>query len=87
VHTGIRVSFFEANSGQSPRIGFELRKKRRYKGAENLMERMREVQEKANTALAMAQEDIKKYADRHRTEVVEYKVGDLVLLSTKDLKW
>jgi len=25
--------------------------------------------------------------DRHRLEVVEYKVGALVLLSTKDLKW
>jgi len=25
--------------------------------------------------------------DRHRSEAVEYKVGDLVLLSTKDLKW
>jgi len=33
------------------------------------------------------QEDMKKYADRHRLEAVEYKVGDLVLLSTKDLKW
>jgi len=35
----------------------------------------------------MTQEDIKKYVDRHRLEAVEYKVGDLVLLSTKDLKW
>jgi len=25
--------------------------------------------------------------NRHRTEVVGYRVGDLVLLSTKDLKW
>jgi len=30
---------------------------------------------------------MKKYADRHRSEAVEYKVEDLVLLSTKDLKW
>ena len=27
------------------------------------------------------------YADRKREEAVEYKVGDLVLLSTRDLKW
>jgi len=27
------------------------------------------------------------YTDRKRGEVVDYKVGDLVLLSTKDLKW
>ena len=38
-------------------------------------------------ALGKAQEDIKKYADRHRGEAEEYQVGDLVLLSTKDLKY
>jgi len=30
---------------------------------------------------------MKKYADRNRKEAVEYKVGDKVLLSTKDLTW
>jgi len=30
---------------------------------------------------------MKRYADKHRSEAVEYKVGDLMLLSTKDLKW
>jgi len=30
---------------------------------------------------------MKKYADKKRTEVNEYKVGDLVMLSTKDLKY
>jgi len=30
---------------------------------------------------------MKRYADRERGEVEEYKVGDLVLLSTKDLKY
>jgi len=39
------------------------------------------------TVLGKAQEDMKKYADRKRTEVNEYKVGDLVMLSTKDLKY
>ena len=33
------------------------------------------------------QEDMKRYADRERGEVEEYRVGDLVLLSTKDLKY
>jgi len=28
-----------------------------------------------------------KYADRKRSDVDEYKVGDLVMLSTKDLKY
>jgi len=39
------------------------------------------------TALEKAQEDMKKYIDRKRTEVEEYKVGDLVMLSTRDLKY
>jgi len=86
VHTGTKVSPFEANSGQSPRMGFELSKKGRYEGAEKFAKRMKEIQGEAKAALAKVQEDMKKYADRHRSEAVEYKVGDLVLLSTKDLK-
>jgi len=31
------------------------------------------------------QEEIKKYADRNRKEVVEYKLGDRVLSRIKDL--
>jgi len=30
---------------------------------------------------------MKKYADKKRAEVNEYKVGDLVMLSTEDLKY
>jgi len=30
---------------------------------------------------------MRRYTDREREEVVEYKVGNLVLLSTKDLKY
>ena len=30
---------------------------------------------------------MKKYADRRRSEVDKYKVGDLVMLSTKNLKY
>jgi len=33
------------------------------------------------------QEEIKKYADKRREEVDDYKVKDLVMLSTKDLKY
>ena len=68
-------------------MGFETRRKGKYEGAEKFMIKMKEVQEKAKVALGKAQEEIKKYADRKRAEVNEYKVGDLVMLSTKDLKY
>jgi len=87
VHTGTKVSPFQANHGQNPRMKFELRKKGRYEGAERFVERMKNVQEEAKAALQKAQEEIKRYTDRERGEVEEYRVGDLVLLSTKDLKY
>jgi len=37
--------------------------------------------------LGKAQEKMKKYIDKKRAEVNEYRVGDLVMLSTKDLKY
>jgi len=86
-HAGTKVSPFEANSGQNPRMGFELRKKGKFEGAEKFAKRIKEVQEEAKAALGKVQEDMRQYTDRHRGEAVGYKVGDLVLLSTKDLKW
>jgi len=87
MHTGTKVSPFQANYGQNPRMGFEMRKKGRFEKAEKFAERMKEVQREAKAALAKVQEDIKKYADRKRADAVEYWMGDLLLLSTKDLKW
>jgi len=48
---------------------------------------MKEIQEEAKAVLGKAQEEMKKYVDRKRAEVERYKVGDLVMLSTRDLKY
>ena len=87
VHTGTKVLPFKANQGQDPRMRFEMRKKGKYKGAEKFTERMRNVQEEAKAVLQKAQDNMKRYVDRERREVEEYRIGDLVLLSTKDLKY
>jgi len=78
---------FKANYRQDPRMGFEGRKKGKYQGAEKFIKKMKEIQEKAKVALGRVQEEMKKYADRKRGEVNNYKVRDLVMLSTKDLKY
>ena len=46
---------------------------------------MKKVHEKAGAALRKTQEEMKQYADRNRRETEEWKKGDRVLLSTKDL--
>jgi len=86
-HSSTKTSPFKANYGQDPRMGFEGRKKGKYVGAKKFVEKMREIQEEAKAALGKAQADMKKYADKKRSDVEEYKVGDLVILSTKDLKY
>jgi len=87
VNTPTKVSLFRANSGRDPRMGFKLRKKGKNEGAEAFAKRMKEVQKEAQAALRKSQKEIKKYADRKRSEAEEYQVGDWVLLSTKDLKF
>jgi len=51
------------------------------------MMRIKEIQEEAKAILGKTQKEMKKYANRKRREVDKYRVGDLVMLSTKDLKY
>ena len=86
-HSSTKISPFKANYRQDPRMGFEMRKKGKYEGAEKFVTKMKEIQEEAKAVLGKAQEEIKKYTNKKRGEANEYKVGDLVMLSTKDLKY
>jgi len=78
-----KISPFKANCGQDPRMGF----KGKYEAVGKFIEKMKKVQEKAKVALGKAQEKMKKFANIKCGKGEEYKVGDLVLISTKDLKW
>jgi len=86
-HSSTRTLPFKANYGQDSRMGFEGRKKGKYVGAEKFVEKMKEIQEEAKAVLKKVQEDMRKYANRKRSDIDEYKVEDLVMLNTKDLKY
>jgi len=68
-------------------MGFKGRRKRKFKVVGKFVEKMKKIQEKAKAALGKAQEEMKKYADKKQEEAEKYKIEDLILLSTKDLKW
>ena len=78
---------FKANYKQDSRIGFKVKKKGKYKGVEKFVTKIKEIQEEAKAVLGKAQEEMKRYVDRKRTEVDKYKVENLVILNTKDLKY
>jgi len=87
IHTATKISPFKANYGQDPRMGFKERRKGKYKAVGKFIEKMKRIQKEAKAALGKAQEEMKKFVNRKHREGEEYRVGDLVLLSTKDLKW
>ena len=87
IYSATKVSLFEVNYSQNPRMGFEGRRKRKYKAAERFTERIKKIQKKTKAALSKVQEEMKRFVDRKQSEGEEYRVEDLVLLSTKDLKW
>ena len=85
IHTATKMSPFMANYGREMRMGGDIRKKGKVESATEFVQRMKKVQEEAEVALRKTQEDMKRYADRERKETEEWKKGDRVLLSTKDL--
>ena len=84
VHTATKTSLFQVNYGREPRMGFDIRKKGKNEKAEEFVKEMKERHEEARAALVKSQEEMKRQADRSRKETEEYRVGDKVLISTKD---
>ena len=85
VYTATKVSPFMANYRKELRMGGDIRRKGKVESATEFAQKMKKVQEKAEVALRKTQEEMKRYADRGRKETEEWKKGDRVLLSTKDL--
>ena len=85
IYTAIKMSPFMANYGKEMRMGGDIRRKGKVESATEFVQRMKKVQEEAEAALKKTQEDMKRYVDRERKEMEEWKKGEQVLLSTKDL--
>jgi len=84
-HTATKISPFMANYSREMRMGGDIRKKGKVEKAGEFVERMKRIHKKAGAALKKVQEDMKRQTDRGRKETKDWKKGDRVLLSTKDL--
>ena len=82
-----RVSLFKANSEQDLYMRFKIKKRRKFEKAEEFTKKMKEIYKKVVEALRKSQEEIRKYADRKGNKPKEYRVGDWMLKSTKNLKF
>jgi len=61
-----------------------LEKKEKNEKTEEFVREIKERYEEARAALVRSQEEMKRQADRSRKETEEYRVGNKVLISTKD---
>ena len=85
IHTTTKMSPFMANYGRELRMGGDIRKKRKVESVMEFVEKMKKVHEEAVAALRKMQEEMNQYADRSRRETEEWKKGNRVMLSMKDL--
>jgi len=85
IHTAMHVSPLYANYGMNPRMGIEPWRAGKSEPAKEFAEWMKTVHEEAQVALSKSCNDMTCYADFHRGEAPEYKVGDKVWLSIKNL--
>ena len=84
VYIATKMSPFQVNYGREPRMGFNIRKKGKNEKAEEFVKEMKERHEKARAALVKSQEEMKRQVDRSRKEMEKYRVGNKILISTKD---
>jgi len=85
VHTATKVLPFMANYGRELRMGDDIRRRGKVEKVMEFVERMKKVHKDAGAVLKKVQEDMKRQADRERREAKDWKRGDRILLSTKDL--
>jgi len=85
VHIATKALPFITNYSKELRIGGDIRKRGKVEKATKFVERIKMIHEEVGAALKKAQEDIKKQADKERKESENWKKGDRVMLSTKDL--
>ena len=84
VHTVMKSSLFKVNYRRELRMGYDIRKKGKNVKAEEFVKEMKDRHEEAKAAMVRSQEEMKKQADRNRKKAEEYRVGDKVLISTKN---
>ena len=64
IYTATKTLPFKVNYSQNPRMGFEGRRKGKYKAVGKFVEKMKKIQEEAKAALGKAQEEMKKFANK-----------------------
>jgi hypothetical protein len=67
-------------------MGNEPKREARSEAAVDFVERMKRMREETEAALLKARDDMKRWADHDRGEVIKYKVGDKIMVDARELE-
>ena len=84
VHTVTKMLPFQVNYRRELKMGFDIRKKGKNVKTEEFAREIKDRHEEVKSVLVKSQEEMKRQADRNRKKIEKYRVGDRVLINTKD---
>jgi len=85
IQKSIKILPFYANYRFNPQMGFEPWQDVKVQAVDKFVDELKKIQEEAKAALHKAHDDMKHFADQTHMHTPEYKEGDQVWLSTKNL--
>jgi len=86
IHSATQQPPFLLDTGRLPHMGFEpWQNPSSLETVNEFMERMRTAINEAKSAICKAQDDMKRYYDRHRTPAPVFNPGDKVFLDALDI--
>jgi len=85
IQKSIKISPFYTNYGFNPWMGFKPQRDVKVQAVDKFVDKLKKIQEEAEAALHKACDDMKRFADWTCAHALEYKEGDQVWLSTKNL--
>jgi len=85
IQKSTKISPFYANYGFNPHMGIEPQREVNVQVLDKFIEELKKIQGEAEAALCKACDDMKHFADQMCAHMPEYKPGDQVWLSTKNL--
>ena len=84
-HKSTGLSLFFVEYGYHPKMAPDVQEELGFSTLEDIFQNCTEAKEQAQAPLALATEQMKWYYNKHKSEV-PFKVGNKVLLKSKDLK-
>jgi hypothetical protein len=82
----LHMSPFYASYRYNPQMGVEPRQQVKVQSVDDFLQQLKDAQKEAEAALHKACDDMICWADRSCMHAPNYKPGDLIWLSTKDLQ-